>query len=691
MTHTPPTEQASSRRCRSTPSFPTASRAVEGDLALQGVRRDRLEDDRAPKIGNGYGAEVPATKSAAPPAISATTSRRPTPSGDVVCHQRHAQRAEQGRHQERDLGRSPRTCPENRRPRNAVTRADCPPGFPGCAEGKEKSGSKAGATLARRRRVREGLAARAGSARAARRRERRAVRRASRANELGLRRRRRRATPRRSARAGGGAGQEDLAELATSSPTWRSSARRTTSAAARTIVPSEQYQLPRRTDGRRLPRHPRGRHARSEARQRHQGRLHTRDARACWSVSTIWSRATSRVAYAWLRDRRRAGKTDPAFTSRRASPTGSAKSVSSKTKLRPYVAPHWGLRRDRRQVHGRHSESPSRHRPWVRTPGRTAEPERFTVWHKSRRGFRRRRRWGYDSRRPQAGGHGRAESKRCSPIRASQSRRPLDTRSGSDAVRRRREDSRMNPASDRGLSHLDLAQPPGGYGPPGGGPPGGWGPPPGGAPPGGWGPPGGGPPPGGAPPGGWGPPGGGPPGGPPGGAPPGGWGPPGGAPPGAAGDLQAALRQALPRERLRRSSGRLRRPAGRLRGTARTARLSRWRRLIQARPAPAFAAGPVDASQPFSPGDAITFAWERIKADPGTILGAVIVGMILSLRCRRRVAVNFAVNYGVERRRQRDQRAVGAAITRVRRDRGAVFLPASGSSRASLLRRVVSS
>jgi uncharacterized membrane protein len=31
----------------------------------------------------------------------------------------------------------------------------------------------------------------------------------------------------------------------------------------------------------------------------------------------------------------------------------------------------------------------------------------------------------------------------------------------------------------------------------------------------------------------------------------------------------------------------------------------------------------------FSPGDAITFAWERVKADPGTILATVIVGMIM--------------------------------------------------------------
>ena len=30
----------------------------------------------------------------------------------------------------------------------------------------------------------------------------------------------------------------------------------------------------------------------------------------------------------------------------------------------------------------------------------------------------------------------------------------------------------------------------------------------------------------------------------------------------------------------------------------------------------------------FSPGDAITFAWERIKSDPGTILATIIVGMI---------------------------------------------------------------
>jgi uncharacterized membrane protein len=32
----------------------------------------------------------------------------------------------------------------------------------------------------------------------------------------------------------------------------------------------------------------------------------------------------------------------------------------------------------------------------------------------------------------------------------------------------------------------------------------------------------------------------------------------------------------------------------------------------------------------FSPGDAITFAWERVKADPGTILATIIVGLLLS-------------------------------------------------------------
>jgi len=35
------------------------------------------------------------------------------------------------------------------------------------------------------------------------------------------------------------------------------------------------------------------------------------------------------------------------------------------------------------------------------------------------------------------------------------------------------------------------------------------------------------------------------------------------------------------------------------------------------------------ARNAFSPGDAVTFAWERIKADPGTILATVIVGAIL--------------------------------------------------------------
>jgi uncharacterized membrane protein len=147
---------------------------------------------------------------------------------------------------------------------------------------------------------------------------------------------------------------------------------------------------------------------------------------------------------------------------------------------------------------------------------------------------------------------------------------------------------------------LNLGQPPGGYGPPGG-PPGGWGPP-GGGPPGGWGPPGGGAPPGGVPPGGWGPPPGGPPpGGPPPGAPPGG--PPPGAPPGGWGGGYGQPPGYGP-------------PPG----------------YAPYAPPAAYPGGPPGAqgaARAFSPGDAITFAWERLKADPGTILATIIVGFLL--------------------------------------------------------------
>ena len=44
----------------------------------------------------------------------------------------------------------------------------------------------------------------------------------------------------------------------------------------------------------------------------------------------------------------------------------------------------------------------------------------------------------------------------------------------------------------------------------------------------------------------------------------------------------------------------------------------------------------------FSPGDAITFAWERVKADPGTILGGIIVALLLSFVVA--FTVSFAVN-----------------------------------------------
>jgi uncharacterized membrane protein len=45
-------------------------------------------------------------------------------------------------------------------------------------------------------------------------------------------------------------------------------------------------------------------------------------------------------------------------------------------------------------------------------------------------------------------------------------------------------------------------------------------------------------------------------------------------------------------------------------------------------PPPGVPAAP-GASGAFSPGDAINFAWERIKADPGTIIGAIIVASLL--------------------------------------------------------------
>jgi uncharacterized membrane protein len=43
-------------------------------------------------------------------------------------------------------------------------------------------------------------------------------------------------------------------------------------------------------------------------------------------------------------------------------------------------------------------------------------------------------------------------------------------------------------------------------------------------------------------------------------------------------------------------------------------------------------------SAPFSPGDSVSFAWERVKADPGTILATVIVGFLAI------GALQFAIN-----------------------------------------------
>ena len=175
----------------------------------------------------------------------------------------------------------------------------------------------------------------------------------------------------------------------------------------------------------------------------------------------------------------------------------------------------------------------------------------------------------------------------------------------------------------------NLAQPPGGYGPPpGGGPPGGWGPPPGGAPPGGWGPPGGGPPPGGAL-------------------------LVAGVPPavarpvglqaallqavgdlqavrplGAAGDLQAALHQALPREATALLRAAMAHRQALLGTRPDRPALPPVAAAFREHPRPAFPA-PGGAKPAFSPGDAITFAWERIKADPGTILATIIVGLII--------------------------------------------------------------
>jgi hypothetical protein len=207
---------------------------------------------------------------------------------------------------------------------------------------------------------------------------------------------------------------------------------------------------------------------------------------------------------------------------------------------------------------------------------------------------------------------------------------------------------------------FDFGQPPGGYGPPGGGPPGGgppggWGPPPGGAPPGGWGPP-----PGGAPPGGWGPPQGG---APPGGAPPGGWGPPGGRPPGGAPPGAPA---GGPPPGWGAAYGQ---PGG---GYGQP---------------PAYAPGAPGggAGRTFSPGDALTFAWERIKADPGTILGAIIVAFLLLVVVS--FTISFAFNLIIAAASVATSAAVGAGRHRVP---DASALPLAGLSVVAIVLHGVS-
>src|SRR6185295_10997692 len=91
-------------------------------------------------------------------------------------------------------------------------------------------------------------------------------------------------------------------------------------------------------------------------------------------------------------------------------------------------------------------------------------------------------------------------------------------------------------------------------------------------------------PPGGAPPGGW---------GPPPGAPPGGWGGGYGPPPGGYGPPPGYTPYAP--------------PAAHVGGPA----------------------GGQAAGRAFSPGDAVAFAWERLKADPATILATIVVGFLL--------------------------------------------------------------
>ena len=137
-------------------------------------------------------------------------------------------------------------------------------------------------------------------------------------------------------------------------------------------------------------------------------------------------------------------------------------------------------------------------------------------------------------------------------------------------------------------------------------------------------------------------------GGPPGGPPPGGgWGPPGGAPPGGHlahrpedGDLQGELRRgdgdlqgaAPPGDGAPRAAHpAAHRPADGARPPAATGAASGRLRCTAGLSARRRAYAPPGggARSVFSPGEAITFAWERVKADPGTILATVIVGMIL--------------------------------------------------------------